>query len=63
MILDVLAWSILLSLWIFGAPCALEGGWAEYKRSLYVWIIINAFSVVILAAFIACWWALARVWG
>ncbi len=64
MILDIIAYSVLLAIWIFGVAAFLPmlDNWnAPYKKVLKGWIILNGIVIGIILCVSAVIWALARV--
>lgn len=61
MILDALAWAVLVAVYLFGGAALFFTDRARYRDVLLGWAALNAFVLCVAAAFAACWWAIGRV--
>lgn len=61
--LDVIAWLMLLALWIFGGAAFFDSHRTEYKNVLLGWVVLNCFAVGATLLFIAAFWALDRLYA
>lgn len=59
--MEILAWSILGVIYIFGGAAVFDNHHTKFKDVLVGWLLLNLVAVLIYAVFFVAFWALAVV--
>tara|TARA_R110000851_G_scaffold269074_2_gene421738 strand:+ start:347 stop:538 length:192 start_codon:yes stop_codon:yes gene_type:complete len=62
MSLDILAWFVLFSLWLFGGAALFDNNNTEYKEVFIGWTVLNVFFAGVALMVFSAVWALERLY-
>ena len=60
---QIIAWAVLVFLWVFGGPVFFSNPHTKYKNVLAGWLVLNGVVIAVTAIVYVVFWALGVIFS